>query len=203
MSEDRTPAKRQSRNRAATEAAILSAAIRLLERDGALAGLSLTEVADEAKVNRGLIYQYYGSRQQLLRAAILQLGWGEHPVFYEGQKIPFHERRVQIFEEAIKHTDAIRLFALLVLDNSEGTAVFPQLEYSLKSVARDKAAGLIGDDVDGAAAHLLSVALYFGYSALREPFAREAGLSLDDLDARALRTFDQMLRGLDPKTLSE
>ena len=38
-----------------------------IERDGVLAGLNLQEVADEAGVNRGLVYRYFGSRRELLR----------------------------------------------------------------------------------------------------------------------------------------
>src|SRR5690606_36581152 len=57
-------------DRAATEAALEQAALRLLERNGVLAGLNLREVADEAGVNRGLVYHYFGSRRDLLRAAL-------------------------------------------------------------------------------------------------------------------------------------
>ena len=49
-------------NRPATEAALQTAALDLLERNGVLAGLNLREVADEAGVNRGLVYHYFGTR---------------------------------------------------------------------------------------------------------------------------------------------
>ena len=46
------------------------AALLLLERNGVLAGLNLRQVAEEAGVNRGLVYHYFGSRRDLLRAAL-------------------------------------------------------------------------------------------------------------------------------------
>lgn len=57
-------------NRPATEAALQRAVIDLLERHGVLVGLNLPEVADEAGANRGLVYHYFGSRRDLLPAAL-------------------------------------------------------------------------------------------------------------------------------------
>jgi len=55
-------------DRSATEAALTTAALRLLDRDGVLAGLNLREGAAEAGINRGLRHHYFGSRRDLLRA---------------------------------------------------------------------------------------------------------------------------------------
>ena len=57
-------------NRAETERRLIDAALDLIRRNGVLAGLNLREVADGAGVNRGNIYPYFGSRRELLRAAI-------------------------------------------------------------------------------------------------------------------------------------
>src|SRR5262245_36628667 len=68
-----SPRSRRSQrqpDRAATEQALQKAALALLERNGVLAGLNLREVAEEAGVNRGLVYHYFGSRRALLRAAL-------------------------------------------------------------------------------------------------------------------------------------
>ena len=64
-----TPRK-TSQNRAETERRLIDAALDLIRRNGVLAGLNLREVAAAAGVNRGNIYHYFGSRQELLRAAI-------------------------------------------------------------------------------------------------------------------------------------
>jgi AcrR family transcriptional regulator len=64
------PSRTRQPNRVATESALQKAALLLLERNGVLAGLNLRQVADEAGVNRGLVYHYFGSRRDLLRAAL-------------------------------------------------------------------------------------------------------------------------------------
>src|SRR4051812_47457639 len=61
---------RRRPDREGTEAALLDAALELIERDGILAGLNMQETADAAGVNRGLIHHYFGSRRALLRAAL-------------------------------------------------------------------------------------------------------------------------------------
>jgi pimeloyl-ACP methyl ester carboxylesterase len=60
----------RARGREATEALLRDAALRLLDREGVLAGISLQDVADEAGLSRGLIDHYFGSRQALLRSAL-------------------------------------------------------------------------------------------------------------------------------------
>ena len=61
---------KQRRSRADTEQKLIDVALELIRNKGVLAGLNLREVADGAGVNRGNIYHYFGSRQELLRSAI-------------------------------------------------------------------------------------------------------------------------------------
>jgi AcrR family transcriptional regulator len=58
------------RSRAETERRLIDVALELIRDNGVLAGLNLRQVAEGAGVNRGNIYHYFGSRQELLRAAI-------------------------------------------------------------------------------------------------------------------------------------
>lgn len=51
---------------------LLSAAARLMERDGSHA-VSMQALADEASVSVGLIYRYFGNKQDLLLAVIVQV----------------------------------------------------------------------------------------------------------------------------------
>ncbi len=55
-----------------TEQAILDAAIKLFGRQGK-DGVSIALIADEAQVNRALIFYYFGSKDGLYRAAFLSL----------------------------------------------------------------------------------------------------------------------------------
>ena len=69
MAQQRNKPK-QRRNREETERRLIDVALDLIRKNGVLAGLNLKEVAEGAGVNRGNIYRYFGSRQELLRAAI-------------------------------------------------------------------------------------------------------------------------------------
>ena len=63
-------ATKPMRSRAETERRLIDVALEQIRDKGVLAGLNLREVAEGAGVNRGNIYHYFGSRQELLRAAI-------------------------------------------------------------------------------------------------------------------------------------
>jgi AcrR family transcriptional regulator len=65
-----------------------------------LTGLNLREVADDAGVNRGNIYHYFGSRRELLRAAIAQRfeSMAKALTSRQDQHAPFVERRIRAFQ---------------------------------------------------------------------------------------------------------
>lgn len=193
---------RRKRDRTASETDLLEAAFRLVERNGVLAGLNLQEVANEAGVNRGLIYRYFGSREGLLRAAISTFTWDKEEIFSETRGLPFSERRARVFELALKHGPFIKLEALLAITNTEEYRLFPRLEQSWQDLEQDKREGNLPDDADGLVMHLLTVATYLGYAIFREAMAREAnqtvapGLTAGELDERALRVFRSMMRAV-------
>lgn len=175
---------------------MLAAALRLLERDGVLAGLNLKEVADEAGVNRGQIYHYFGSREGLLRAALSNLKWDRDKIFSRDRHLPFAERRVKVFSSALENATFIRLEALLALTNAEELRLFPKLELTQDDLARDKEYGHIPADADELVMHLLTAATYLGYAVFREAMAREANIAAAELDCRALAVFSKMVNGL-------
>jgi AcrR family transcriptional regulator len=194
--------KRRKRDRTASETDLLEAAFRLVERNGVLAGLNLQEVANEAGVNRGLIYRYFGSREGLLRAAISAFTWDKEDIFAETRGMPFSERRARVFELALKNGPFIKLEALLAITNTEEYRLFPRLERSWEDLEQDKREGHLPVDADGLVVHLLTVATYLGYAIFREAMAREAdqtvapGLTPDELDERAIRVFRSMMRAV-------
>lgn len=190
------PARRAQRDREATEAELLAAALRLLERHGVLAGLNLREVAEEAKVNRGLIYQYFGSRRALLRAALAAMSWQREEVFHVGRSLPFRERRRQVFRAALANPTQFKVEALLALDGDEELRLFPMLEETRRDLARDKAQGALPPDADEIVMHVMTAATYLGYCIFRDNLAREAGISPEELDRRAEKVFGQMVDGL-------
>ncbi|MFF2307792.1 TetR/AcrR family transcriptional regulator [Streptomyces sp. NPDC058128] len=190
------PAKRRRRTRQETEADLLDAALRLLERDGALAGITLREVAKEAGVNHGQIYQYFGDRQTLLRAAIARildtraLGAQNH------WDKPFAERRRAMLKYALDQPQLLRLEALLALDGDPELTLFPELNRTRTSLERDRREGEIPEDADGLVMHAMTAATYLGYCIFRETIARDLGLDPEELDQRASAVYDLMLDGL-------
>ncbi|MFB8402334.1 TetR/AcrR family transcriptional regulator [Streptomyces sp. NPDC055912] len=190
------PAKRRRRTRQETEADLLDAALRLLERDGALAGITLREVAKEAGVNHGQIYQYFGDRQTLLRAAIARildtraLGAQSH------WDKPFAERRRAMLKYALDQPQLLRLEALLALDGDPELTLFPELNRTRTSLERDRREGEIPEDADGLVMHAMTAATYLGYCIFRETIARDLGLDPEELDQRASAVYDLMLDGL-------
>ncbi|MFE6818651.1 TetR/AcrR family transcriptional regulator [Streptomyces sp. NPDC057677] len=202
------PAKRRRRTRQETEADLLDAALRLLERDGALAGITLREVAKEAGVNHGQIYQYFGDRQTLLRAAIARildtraLGAQSH------WDKPFAERRRAMLKYALDQPQLLRLEALLALDGDPELTLFPELNRTRTSLERDRREGEIPEDADGLVMHAMTAATYLGYCIFRETIARDLGLDPEELDQRASAVYDLMLDGLtaggrDPGTTTD
>jgi AcrR family transcriptional regulator len=180
-------------DRADTEALIERAALDLLRRNGVLAGLNLREVADLAKVNRGLVYLYFGSRQALLRSALSKRA-ADVPIWNSPRRReqPLPERAEHDLMELAAANDQVRLHALLHLDGTDELTALPYLADGLALLERDREQGAIPPDTDLEALHVLLVSLGAGYSLYRDAFAADTGISPAELDARvseSLRTF--------------
>lgn len=173
-------------DRRATEAALEKAALALLRRDGVLAGLNLREVADEAKVNRGLLYHYYGSRQKLLRKALRRQNQPNREELAASEHLPGPKRWREFFRTTIDHPDPIALTTLLLLDGTEQFRTMPLRDRVQDGLARDKQEGTLDVDIDTIALHAFLVTAAYGYALYREPFARELGLATEALDERVL-----------------
>ncbi|MEE1738699.1 helix-turn-helix domain-containing protein [Streptomyces sp. BE147] len=189
-------ARRRRRTREETEADLLDAARRLLRRDGVLAGVNLREIATEAGVNHGQIYQYFGTRQALLRAAAADLV-ERRVASQDGHwDLPFAERRAAMFRYRLEEPELVQLEALLALDGDDGFSPFPRFAQTRQSLARDTEEGALPPDADAVAAHMMTAAAQMGYVIFREAYARDTGIPLEELDARAARAFTLMVAGL-------
>ncbi|MCB8907667.1 MULTISPECIES: TetR/AcrR family transcriptional regulator [unclassified Streptomyces] len=188
--------RRRRRSREETEADLLAAARTLLERDGVLAGVNLREIAAEAGVNHGQIYQYFGSRQSLLRAAaadLVERQTEDHDGHWEQ---PFAERRLAMFHHRLDEPELVTLETLLALDRDDNFSPLPRFPQTLQSLDRDKADGSLPEDADAVAAHVMTAAAQMGYVIFREAYARDTGIPLDELDERAAQAFSLMIAGL-------
>lgn len=176
---------------------MLEVARQIIERDGVLAGLNLREVADRAEVTRALIYQYFGDRQGLLRAALGEQEWFGASVFTEqGRRKPFHENRMDAMRTATEHARFLQLEVLRVIDRDPDVRLIKRLPEVLESLERYQAEGELTRELDPVAVLLVTGALYRGWAILREQFAAEVGLEVGELDRETLKVFDAMLRAV-------
>jgi AcrR family transcriptional regulator len=185
-------------SRADTEAELEAAALALLRRDGVLAGLNLREVADEAGVNRGLVYHYFGSRQELLRAALRKDARRRLEEVRSGGKLPFAARWRRFLRLMTSQRDVVRLMTLLVLDDDAELRTMPLRHETRQLLEADRDRGSLAADADLEATHAAIVSFTYGYLVYQGALAREFGMSVEELDERIAVVFDRMLRGLAP-----
>jgi AcrR family transcriptional regulator len=187
--------RRSRGTREQTEEALLAAALRVLERDRPLAGVNLREVADEAGVNHGQIYQYFGTRQELLRAAIRQKVRSSSLERSQHWQLPWARRKRRMWHWALEQREVIRLFALLALDDQE-VDIFPDLELTLEALERDRQTGALPADSDAVVIHAMASIVYYAYAIFRTAIARRLEVTEDELDRRAAAVYDLMLEGM-------
>lgn len=182
-------------DRELTERTLERCALALLERDGVLSGLNLREVADEAGVNRGLVYHYYGSRQQLLRAALrrdIKTRLADIMGISEPRLV---KRMAARFRAIVRHREAIKLLALLVLDGDSHVRMVYAKDLTLPEIAEGMASGEIPDDVSPEALLAAANALYFGYALFRQRYAAELKVPVTKLDAEVERASLRLIFG--------
>lgn len=176
--------KRQRRSRVETEQRLIDVALELIRNNGVLAGLNLREVAEGAGVNRGNIYHYFGSRQELLRAAINRRFEAVVDSLKASKRnVPFVARRLGTFTATDTIHDS-QLRALLVLDGDDTVDPMPQYEAALSRLRQDVIDGDIDRAHDLEALHVALSALARGYRIFRKPFAKRIGVGVNELDAR-------------------
>jgi AcrR family transcriptional regulator len=161
-------ATKTKQNRAETERRLIRVALDLIRRNGVLAGLNLREVADGAGVNRGNIYHYFGSRRELLRAAIT--------------------RRFEAVAESLSADRDSQLRALLVIDGDETVDPMPKYEAALSHLRQDVIDGDIDRAHDLEALQVTLSALLRGYRIFRKPYAKRINTNVKDLDERVAAT---------------
>ena len=177
-------ATKTKRNRAETEGRLIEVALDLIGRNGVLAGLNLREVADGAGVNRGNIYHYFGSRRELLRAAI------NHRFEAVVQSLQANVRGVSFIERRLRRfrsTDTIhdsQMRALLVIDGDDTVDPMPQYEAALSQLRQDVIDGDIDPDHDLEALQVALSSLYRGYRIFRKSYAKRIDVDASDLDDR-------------------
>ena len=182
------------RGRAETEQRLIDVALELIRDNGVLAGLNLRQVAEGAGVNRGNIYHYFGSRQELLRAAINRQFNAFVNSYAKGKaQAGFVARRLRAFRSNVSNdTNDSMLRALLVLDGDNTVDPIPLYEGQLSQLRQEVIDGDIdrGHDLDALQVELS--AFVRGYRIFRLPYAKRVGIKPNELDDRVskiLRTW--------------
>ena len=187
---------KKRRSRTETEQRLIDVALELIRTNGVLAGLNLREVAEGAGVNRGNIYHYFGSRQELLRGAInRRFGAVKNRLVASKRNLPFVERRSQMISARDSINDS-KLRALLVLDGDESVDPMPQYEGAISHLRQDVIDGNIHRNHDLEALHATLTALNRGYRIFRIPIARRMGISAKDLDSRVTAILRSWLKAM-------
>lgn len=184
----------QKRDRDMTERRIVQAALDILQRDGVLAGLSLRDIAAQAGVSRGNIYNYFGTRRELLRRALriryieLDERLGSHPP-------PFVERKLRFIGGPPENHYGTDVLSLLVLDGDDDIVAMPFFEDALAGMRSSVDDGDIHPDHAGdlEALHIAISAATRGYNLLRPAYARQLGVSIDELDERVRKVMKRWL----------
>ena len=185
-------------DRLATESALQRAALLLLERNGILAGLNLRQVAEEAGVNRGLVYHYFGSRRDLLRAALRSNVSERLNDFAPGRGLAAPSRYERFFRTMLSHREAAVLATLLVLDGDRGVRMIPDPDGTRGRLRRDVEEGNLPADVDTDAVHAAFASMIYGYMVLRERLADELDVEVARLDENVAETVGLLMRRLAP-----
>ncbi|HZY75601.1 MAG TPA: TetR/AcrR family transcriptional regulator [Jatrophihabitantaceae bacterium] len=187
---------RRVRDRARTETDLLEATFELLQRDGVFGGLNLREVAARAGVNRGQIYQYFGDRRSLLRAAASERArrWAANAKGH--WNAPFVERRRAMFRTELANPRATSVEALLAVDGDPDFHVLPEIDRMRAALERDLEQGDLPADADAVAMHVFTVAACKGYVIFREAIARDLGLDVAEVDARVGAVYETVLAAL-------
>jgi AcrR family transcriptional regulator len=192
-----TKAKRRTRDPAATREVILEAARTLLAKDGP-EGVSLSEVAHLAGVNRGTAYQHFETREKLIGATV---EWVSDKLFRAvfGDPGTVGERRVEevdvatltdrMAEFATENPELCRVWLLQVLAMPD-PAQDPFWREYCGSLQRFAETGLAEPGIDAEVLAIMNLAGAFLWPVLARADAKDAKAR-----ARTARRFaDECLR---------
>lgn len=197
MPAEPTPNRKQLAREAA-ERSLKEAALKLLRRDGLLAGLNLQEVADEASVNRGLIHRWFGSRRELLRAALRTQRERLADDVAASLDRPVEDRTAWAVRQYAADPSHAQMVMLLCLDGDEQLEPIPYLPERLAAFADEVARGRWSADADPLALTVLWDVILDGYFTMRDALARQTGLTPTELDERVFASVGRLFRSVLP-----
>jgi len=178
-----------------TRAALMEAALAHIADRGVLAGLNMREVANDVGVTPANIYHHFGSRQELLRAALThQIEKLTEPIDL-AVTAPYAEWRTAIFD-LIQDNPPLRSTALLALDGDPSYEPLPLWELAVEHYERLIAEGDLPEGFDYFAAHVLTLSMSMGVAIYSDAVAHQAGIDREEVIERARTMFVKVVEGL-------
>jgi AcrR family transcriptional regulator len=166
------PRRRSVATDTSTAGLLERAAVTLIDEQGILAGLNLRKVAERAGVHRGLVYHHFGSRRELLLAALRRRLPAEGDPTSPGG-IPGD----LLYAAGIQDGRPVRLMALLALDGDDSYQPLGVLTPRFRPTSRD----------------VVGACLALGHSIYRESFAAELAIPLEAWDQRVFAAWARVL----------
>ena len=187
------------RDRQATSDVLADAVLRVLNRRGVLGGFSLTEVSEEAQVDRALVYQYFGDRRELIRTALRRGVRHRYEAFDTGPPAKSVKGRWgKYLRTMVGQSEAIRLLTLLHLDTDPRVRLLPMKDRTLPMLHQDQEEGFLSAEVAPEGFLIALSALGYGYGLFRRRFADELCMSAEDLDAHVEQVLALWFAALTP-----
>jgi len=178
-----------------TRVALMEAALAHIAKRGVLAGLNMREVANDVGVTPANIYHHFGSRQELLRAALThQIDKLTAPID-SAVTAPYAEWRTAIFD-LVQDNPPLRTTALLALDGDPSYEPLPLWELAVEHYERLIAEGDLPEGFDYFAAHVLTLSMSMGVAIYSDAIAHQAGIDPDEVVERTRAMFVQVVEGL-------
>lgn len=157
------PPKRVITTDSGTRGLLAAAAVELLDEQGILGGVNLRNVAERAGVHRGLVYHHFGSRRELLLAALRMYLPDAQPITSDGG-VPGD----RLFAAGVRDNQPARLLALLALDGDGSYEPFGELAGRKPPSTREMA----------------GACLAWGHALFRQAFSTEMGIPPRQWDQR-------------------
>lgn len=165
------PPHRRTIAEAGIRGMLATAVVDLLDEQGILAGVNLRAVAERAGVHRGLVYHYFGSRRELLLAALRMYLSGAGTVTSDGG-VPGDE----LYAAGVRDNRPVRLMALLALDGDDSYEPFGKVVDRKKPTTREMA----------------GACLALGHALYRQPFAGAMGVPQKQWDRRVFSAWSRV-----------
>ena len=154
-----------TRDPEATKQRILDAALREFSEKG-IAGARVDAIAARAKVNKRMLYYYFGSKEGLFQE-ILRRRVDESTVALQDADVAGHRRLARSFDEMAQEQDYVRLLAWEALEGGNGHLVNEPIRRAffkdwIAAVEAEQRAGNVPADLDAAQLVLAELCLVIG-----------------------------------------